>query len=104
MKSEAVDLICKMYSKPGTNRKLAQDYVDDTSLFLSNVINAAEGRIRTRLSSHGIDDSVIDDVCADLADLKEPFAEFDTEHKQLEYLKKEGYYIPLVDYNVAPDM
>jgi len=104
IQSEASSLLSKIYSKPGTSRKLAQEYVVDTSLFLSNTVSSIEDRVRSKLIGLDVDPAAIDDICSDLLTLKEPFADFDTEHKRLVYLKNRGFYIPPIDYNVGPDM
>lgn len=104
IKTYASSFICRMYSKSSLSRKIVQEYIEDTSDFLSTSISKLSHDIVAELKSQNIDSNIIDAICLRLTLLKDPFKNLHSEYLRLQFLEKLGLYIAPEPYVIGSDI
>ena len=100
----AVQFVSKLYAKPGQPRSLVQEYINDTSEFLSSTLSTIDKIVQYNLETNNVNSDVIAKVSNSISILKEPFADLTSEYFRLKYLKRQGYYIEPEVYPIFSDM
>ena len=100
----ASQLVARLYSKPGRLRSLVQEFVNDTSEFLSLTLSVMDAIIKFILESKNVDPTVIEEISDTLSILKSPFKNLSTEYLRLKFLKSKEYYIEPENFKIDTDL
>ena len=100
----ASQLVARLYSKPGRPRSFVQEFVNDTSEFLSSTLSVMDEIIKFKLESKNIDPTVIKEISDTLSILKSPFKDLSTEYLRLKFLKSKQYYVEPENLKIDTDL
>ncbi|XP_044582981.1 uncharacterized protein LOC123263999 [Cotesia glomerata] len=95
----AVELIANMYANLRLSKNIVQHILDDIKVFLSeSFIGILESKVENTLINSNCSDKDINVIKKMFDDIKNTFADLDTEHRRLKHFEKSGSYIKPKSY------